>query len=50
VIAIVDKLVKDRVYVVGHDWGATIAWSVAIQYPDRVIRLAILNVPHPMVL
>jgi pimeloyl-ACP methyl ester carboxylesterase len=27
VIAIVDKLVKDRVYVVGHDWGATIAWS-----------------------
>jgi pimeloyl-ACP methyl ester carboxylesterase len=48
VIAIIDKLVKDRVYVVGHDWGATIAWSVAIQYPDRVIRLAILNVPHPM--
>jgi epoxide hydrolase 4 len=43
VIAIVDKLGK-------HDWGATIAWSVAIQYPDRVIRLAILNVPHPMVL
>jgi epoxide hydrolase 4 len=50
VIAIVDQLGKDRVHVVGHDWGAVIAWSMAMQYPDRVIRLAILNVPHPAVL
>jgi pimeloyl-ACP methyl ester carboxylesterase len=50
VIAIIDQLGKDRVCAVGHDWGATIAWSVAIQHADRVIRLAILNVPHPAVL
>ena len=31
VIAIVDQLGKDRVHVVGHDWGAVIAWSVAMQ-------------------
>ena len=50
VIAIIDQLGKDRMHVVGHDWGALIAWSVAMQHPHRVIRLAILNVPHPVVL
>ena len=37
---------KDAV-VVGHDWGAAIAWQVAIQRPDLVNRLVILSVPHP---
>jgi epoxide hydrolase 4 len=50
VIAVLDELGKDRVHLVGHDWGALIAWGVALQYPNRLIRLAILNVPHPAVL
>ncbi len=50
VIAILDQLGKDRVHVVGHDWGALIAWSLAIQHPNRLRRLAILNVHHPRVL
>src|ERR687894_743878 len=33
--------------VVGHDWGAIVAWIAAMRYPGRVGRLAILNVPHP---
>jgi epoxide hydrolase 4 len=33
--------------VVGHDWGAIVAWIAAMRYPGRVKRLAILNVPHP---
>jgi pimeloyl-ACP methyl ester carboxylesterase len=33
--------------VVGHDWGAIAAWVVAMRHPDRVGKLAILNVPHP---
>ena len=33
--------------VVGHDWGAIAAWIAAMRHPDRVGRLAILNVPHP---
>ncbi|MFM8377123.1 MAG: alpha/beta fold hydrolase [Phenylobacterium sp.] len=37
---------KDAV-VVGHDWGAAIAWQVAIHRPDLVNRLVILSVPHP---
>ena len=33
--------------VVGHDWGAAIAWQVAIHRPDLVSRLVIMSVPHP---
>jgi pimeloyl-ACP methyl ester carboxylesterase len=32
---------------VGHDWGAMVAWIAAMRHPERVERLAILNVPHP---
>ncbi|MGA0605345.1 alpha/beta fold hydrolase [Phenylobacterium sp. VNQ135] len=37
---------KDAV-VVGHDWGAAIAWQVAMNRPDVVNRLVIMSVPHP---
>jgi pimeloyl-ACP methyl ester carboxylesterase len=33
--------------VVGHDWGAIVAWVAAMHHPGRVERLVILNVPHP---
>ena len=33
--------------VVGHDWGAIAAWIAAMRHPERVQKLAILNVPHP---
>jgi len=33
--------------VVGHDWGAIVAWIAAMRYPGHLERLAILNVPHP---
>jgi epoxide hydrolase 4 len=33
--------------VVGHDWGAVVAWFLAMIHPDLVGRLVILNVPHP---
>jgi pimeloyl-ACP methyl ester carboxylesterase len=37
---------KQDAYVVGHDWGAAVAYAVAMLHPDVVRRLAILNVPH----
>jgi pimeloyl-ACP methyl ester carboxylesterase len=37
---------KDAV-VIGHDWGAAIAWQVAMNRPDLVNRLVIMSVPHP---
>lgn len=36
-----------RCVLVGHDWGAAVAWSLAMMRPELVRRLAILNVPHP---
>jgi pimeloyl-ACP methyl ester carboxylesterase len=35
--------------VVGHDWGAAVAWAVAQHYPDYVWKLASLQVPPPVV-
>jgi epoxide hydrolase 4 len=32
---------------VGHDWGVSVAWATAMNYPDVVDRLAILNAAHP---
>src|SRR4051794_24743665 len=39
---------RDRVSLVGHDWGGIVAWWVAIRHPERVERLAVLNAPHPI--
>jgi pimeloyl-ACP methyl ester carboxylesterase len=50
VIAIADQLGRERIFLAGHDWGAAVAWSVAILHPNRVAKLAILNVPHPSVM
>jgi pimeloyl-ACP methyl ester carboxylesterase len=33
--------------VVGHDWGANVAWSLAGWHPDRVRSLTAVSVPHP---
>ena len=50
VIAIADQLGQERIFLAGHDWGAAVAWSVALLHPNRVAKLAILNVPHPSVM
>lgn len=34
----------------GHDWGAAVAWAVALRAPQQIHRLTILNVPHPAVM
>lgn len=35
------------VHVVGHDWGAAVAWGLAGKYPDSVATLTAVSVPHP---
>jgi pimeloyl-ACP methyl ester carboxylesterase len=37
----------DRADVVGHDWGAQVAWALAGWHPDRVRSLTAVSVPHP---
>ncbi len=47
VIGLIDAAGEERVLLVGHDWGAAVAWWVANTHPDRLHKLVILNVPHP---
>ncbi|XP_063747149.1 epoxide hydrolase 4 isoform X2 [Eleginops maclovinus] len=46
---IVEYLGYNRCCLVGHDWGGTIAWLFAINYPEMVTKLIVLNSPHPSV-
>ncbi|HVH65892.1 MAG TPA: alpha/beta hydrolase [Candidatus Acidoferrum sp.] len=47
VTGILDALDVPRANVVGHDWGAVVAWLVAALAPDRVDRLVVLSVGMP---
>jgi pimeloyl-ACP methyl ester carboxylesterase len=44
---LIEKLGSESALLVGHDWGGTIAWTMAMNHPDVVDRLAILNAAHP---
>jgi len=46
-LALLDRLGIARVHVVGHDWGAVLAWLLAGHFPHRVRSLAALGVGHP---
>jgi epoxide hydrolase 4 len=44
---LIGKLGAESALIVGHDWGGSIAWAVAMNHPEVVERLAILNAAHP---
>lgn len=48
-VALIDAAGRDRAILIGHDWGAAVAWQVALRAPERLEALVILNVPHPAV-
>jgi pimeloyl-ACP methyl ester carboxylesterase len=37
----------EKALLVGHDWGGTVAWAMAMNHPEVVDRIAILNAAHP---
>ena len=45
--AILDERGIDQAHVVGHDWGAALAWVTAMLIPQRVRSLTAISVPHP---
>ena len=47
VLGLADAIGADRFHIVGHDWGAAVAWVVAVVAPDRVITANPVSVPHP---
>jgi len=46
--AILDQVGIEAAHVVGHDWGAAVAWLTAMFSPDRVRTLTVISVPHPL--
>jgi pimeloyl-ACP methyl ester carboxylesterase len=46
VAAVAGALDDEPVILLGHDWGAPIAWHTAIRHPDRVRAVAGMSVPH----
>ena len=49
VVGLIDAADRRKAAIIGHDWGGAVAWRLGSLYPDRVDRLAVLNVPHPRV-
>ena len=50
IIGVIDALGYEKVNLVGHDWGAVVAWALAISHPERLHKLGIMNAPHPAVM
>jgi len=50
IVGLINALEYEKVNLVGHDWGAGVAWMMAIKHPERLHRLGIINVPHPAVM
>ena len=48
VVAMVDEVGGHQVDLVGHDWGAYVAWHLAARYPERLRTLTAISVPHPL--
>jgi pimeloyl-ACP methyl ester carboxylesterase len=47
VLAVMADAGVERAHVVGHDWGAAVAWGLAALAGDRVDHLVALSVGHP---
>jgi pimeloyl-ACP methyl ester carboxylesterase len=47
IAAVIAAEKRDTSIVVGHDWGGSVAWNVAMRRPDLVDLLIICNLPHP---
>ena len=47
VAAMMDTLGMARAHIVGHDWGAALAWFFATRHPERVDHLVVISVGHP---
>jgi pimeloyl-ACP methyl ester carboxylesterase len=47
IVALIEEAGRGPVHLVGHDWGAGVAWAVAARRPDLLRSLTALSVPHP---
>ena len=49
IVALINKLTNKKVIIVGHDWGGVVAWRMALDHPQLINHLVIINMPHPEV-
>ncbi|OMC36756.1 hypothetical protein A5740_00355 [Mycobacterium sp. GA-1841] len=47
ILELLSALDTGSVHLVGHDWGASIAWAIAAKFPQWVDTLTVLSVGHP---
>ncbi|GAB4480027.1 MAG: epoxide hydrolase EphM [Thermoflexibacter sp.] len=50
IIGILDYEKIQKCFLIGHDWGAMVAWGLGMKFPERLYKLGIINVPHPTVM
>lgn len=46
VFAVADHFDLGRIHLIGHDWGASVAWWMAGHHPERLASLVAVSVPH----
>jgi len=49
ILGLMDSAGRERARLIGHDWGGTVTWWLAMKYPQRVERAVIINSVHPLV-
>ncbi|MDX2709997.1 alpha/beta hydrolase [Streptomyces sp. PA03-6a] len=45
IASLIQALGEEKAILVGHDWGAVVAWHMALAYPSKVAGVAALSVP-----
>ena len=50
VIGLIHHFGRETAAVIGHDWGAAVAWNIAIKHPEKFWKVGALQVPPPSIL
>lgn len=45
-VGLLDALGEEEAVIVGHDWGASVAWNAALMRPDRFRAAIVLSIPY----
>ena len=48
IVELIAVLGYDNCDLVSHDWGGIVAWNLAMNYPERINKLVVMNCPNPI--
>ena len=49
-VGVIDESGREKATLIAHYWGGAVAWWIGMKYPERINKLVILNVAHPIVM